>query len=1024
MESKAIGKVMSLPNIRDSPAELGRGRLYSMSLSQIKKYSESSVEFQHKLSPFNLRWIHGYNPKVGVINLNNNGSTSMFYAASNCGVIYNWTVNQMRILQGHRHMISCISSDRQGKWLVTADSGPENVIIIWDSVDYFPQRTIFSPHGKTKISKVVMSADAKYLLSLGYSEKTTLNWWDWSSGLDDPDATLDIDIPRDGVIDMAFNSNDSEQFLLLTKHNIWIGVPRKVFVMERGVLKETDKYELKIKKIETKTGLDTGKLTCFTFVEDTSQILVATTRGTVLVYGYKIEYIEHAGKEDYENLKFIKMLKVEKRTINVIKSIDGVITTGNSVGEIHFYDNQMKLMYWVHRFTVDSVKGLSFNVSPRSYQVFDPKCNTPCPCWEKVVAEIDSNTGLLKQKLIKKKLPSDATVSGKTFLVRDFIVCTNNQGVGFVDFATEKLVTVLNSKRSYALALSVHPEKPYVCIGYDNGIVEMYNFVQHKLFVRLDLRDLYKIVIPPKDDSIKCNYEVTVPPISVSCLKYSHSGMHLACGLNTGQLLFLHPTTIDVITEIPYTDTGHAIKQITYSCDSLTLALFDAGRTVCVYKYDCQDLSWKFIGKHRAHYKDITSILFLSEKNANGEYKLISLGIDRIMVEYDIGESADGYLEILSLDRLDQTAVPLAGIQWPSPEGLDPDVHRLDLPLILVANDEFKYKIVNYATTMTLSTILGPRYEHPVRRMLLTAREEDNGKQQYLIFATKNVVGIQKMPIDGNPWKHAGLLGHPLEVTEMCFREDCGILFTIGDKDGCMSQWAINYRSVDTTTKQGGGDLDPYYCLIENGRPGWLFQEIRDLFYYIQILCQGTFSPAMRRVKDFIPIDSLPDLMRALGFFLSEYETENLIAEAKYKVYQINPSTEIDFEEFVKLYINHRPAFGYRYKKIRDAFAHFAYLDNEQLAINRNGLIELLADYGERFPRELTWYLISILCGESFEDRAKMAENDFSFMPEELTLDYLATYVIGVDDLENIPEGSSGLGSFDTQSAQTSTTGD
>lgn len=83
-------------------------------------------------------------------------------------------------------------------------------------------------------------------------------------------------------------------------------------------------------------------------------------------------------------------------------------------------------------------------------------------------------------------------------------------------------------------------------------------------------------------------------------------------------------------------------------------------------------------------------------------------------------------------------------------------------------------------------------------------------------------------------------------------------------------------RSVETTTKQGGGHLDPYYCLIENGRPGWLFHEIRDLFYYIQILCQGTFSPAMRRVKDHIPIDSLPDLMRALGYFPSEYEVRNI----------------------------------------------------------------------------------------------------------------------------------------------------
>lgn len=46
-----------------------------------------------------------------------------------------------------------------------------------------------------------------------------------------------------------------------------------------------------------------------------------------------------------------------------------------------------------------------------------------------------------------------------TIKLNNKISGTNNQGVGFVDFATEKLVTVLNSKRSYALALSVHPEK-------------------------------------------------------------------------------------------------------------------------------------------------------------------------------------------------------------------------------------------------------------------------------------------------------------------------------------------------------------------------------------------------------------------------------------------------------------------------------------------------------------------------------------------------------------------------------------
>lgn len=66
---------------------------------------------------------------------------------------------------------------------------------------------------------------------------------------------------------------------------------------------------------------------------------------------------------------------------------------------------------------------------------------------------------------------------------------------------------------------------------------------------------------------------------------------------------------------------------------------------------------------------------------------------------------------------------------------------------------------------MTLATVLGPRYEHPVRKMQLISRMEEDKEFQYLLFATKNVIGLQKMPLDGNPWKHVGLLGHPVEVS-------------------------------------------------------------------------------------------------------------------------------------------------------------------------------------------------------------------------------------------------------------------
>lgn len=77
---------------------------------------------------------------------------------------------------------------------------------------------------------------------------------------------------------------------------------------------------------------------------------------------------------------------------------------------------------------------------------------------------------------------------------------------------------------------------------------------------------------------------------------------------------------------------------------------------------------------------------------------------------------------------------------------------------------QFKYKIVNYESTMTLATVLGPRYETPVCKMFLVHRKENNEELQYLVFVTKDIIGLQKLPLDGNPWKHVGMMGHPVRV--------------------------------------------------------------------------------------------------------------------------------------------------------------------------------------------------------------------------------------------------------------------
>lgn len=76
-------------------------------------------------------------------------------------------------------------------------------------------------------------------------------------------------------------------------------------------------------------------------------------------------------------------------------------------------------------------------------------------------------------------------------------------------------------------------------------------------------------------------------------------------------------------------------------------------------------------------------------------------------------------------------------------------------------------------------------------------------------------------------------------------------------------------------------------------------------------------------------------------------QVENLLVEAKYKVYQRAPSSEINFEEFVKLYLNHRPALGDDFRRIRNAFRHFAVMENNKLTINREDFIEMLSSNGK-----------------------------------------------------------------------------
>lgn len=80
--------------------------------------------------------------------------------------------------------------------------------------------------------------------------------------------------------------------------------------------------------------------------------------------------------------------------------------------------------------------------------------------------------------------------------------------------------------------------------------------------------------------------------------------------------------------------------------------------------------------------------------------------------------------------------------------------------LLLVANDEYKMKLWNPQTQSSRKTCLGPTYGGEIVKQKILNFSDRSDK--YLVYSTsKKVIGLIKLPLDGNPNKTMGLIAHP-----------------------------------------------------------------------------------------------------------------------------------------------------------------------------------------------------------------------------------------------------------------------
>ncbi|KAL3270251.1 hypothetical protein HHI36_009307 [Cryptolaemus montrouzieri] len=174
--------------------KLWRNREFKRQISNLGPDIFQNPRLAAKVEPFKLQWAYGFNKDASVINLcQSTHHRIVFFNVTQCGALYDIKQNKMEFLQGHPNKVIAISSTHDGRFLTTADSGPDNIIIIWQRSNISPAMIYFDPYEGRNILSIAISPLGTYLVSIGESgeDDIKIDLRIWGEGKEIPEETSD-----------------------------------------------------------------------------------------------------------------------------------------------------------------------------------------------------------------------------------------------------------------------------------------------------------------------------------------------------------------------------------------------------------------------------------------------------------------------------------------------------------------------------------------------------------------------------------------------------------------------------------------------------------------------------------------------------------------------------------------------------------------------------------------------------------------------------------------------------------------
>lgn len=854
-------------------------------------------------------------------NLTDASRRAIFYVAGNVGVITDLDTNQQVLLQGHCNMIgcSCVSEDK--RWLVTADHGADDsMIVVWDSMMGTPHTTIPQPNG---VIAVDFSPDASLLATVSKDFPQTFALWDW---MNDSEMPVFIEpVPaKDLQTHARFNPFDPHEI-------VTNGAKEVVFWSweDGGELHSSTPPVSSKGQIQQQLGA----LTQTIFIHDSVRAISATDDGHVVVW-------DEAFLGDYSvqrERKAMKVLRLCNSRITFLCNLEKCLVVGDAEGRIKFFDSMFRAILWFDDLQAGPAVSVSFA------------------------------RGL-------KSTTRDLPGSTEEITIPQFIVATTEAKVVEVnadvfdelDPADRNGIPLIQGFAGSIQGIAAHPSKHVAALAGHSGTLILWDYKNKEVIKQVDFAS---------------------ERLHGSCIAYNNTGVLIGIGFSQGCFKVLDAETLEEISGGSSFKPGKdGVETISFSEDSRMVATADAGMHVSLYKYqkptegDLDELPpmiWEYVGRAHAHKKAITGLSFKTDID---RHRLVSIGEDRFLVEYDCARSSvvDGF-QVKRRKQIEQTAVATS-MAW--------DDHFGTEDCMVLANDQYKFKFLHMNTFQCIKTVLSPTFGGPINRMIHVPAF-DGSQGNCLAYSThEKVIGLVQFPLDGNPNKTMGVIAHAGEISSMAVSFDGRYIITAGRDDYCVNLWSAHPASLEKMRRLGGDGVEPFNAMVEGGKDGDFYQEMIEFFYYAQIKAQGEDTTAARKVTGEVPMEQVPDLLRALGVYPSEWDIRDIRNEIQAMGDDSAPKTAIDFEEFVRLYVNHRPVLGVSQDKVLEAFRALG-CEPRSGIISRDTLVEALLTRGESFSEEELGAALEQLIGASslLEDHGNKNISASEFAEEVLGFD-------------------------------------